>query len=147
MCVFSFPSPSPKNPMYSINLRIDFFGHRQKTFFSTCLAVSLKRRVSIVSFPNKNQRERLVSVCISLLLAVQSQQGQQHYEKATQRRTKWMAVIILQCSLSLSDRPHPLHLHLSTFPLISTLSICTLSSYVSSLPNCFFFSPNLLFPL
>ncbi len=58
-----------------------------------------------------------------------------------------MAVIILQCSLSLSDRPHPLHLHLSTFPPISPLSICTLSSYVSSLPNCFFFSPNLLFPL
>lgn len=37
-----------------------------------------------------------------------------------------MAVTSVQCSLSLSEHPHPLHLHLSTFPSISPLFICTL---------------------
>lgn len=50
--------------------------------------------------------------------------------KATEE-AKWMAIIILQCSLCLSDHPHPLHLNHSTFPPISPLSICTVSSSVS----------------
>lgn len=124
-----------------LTFSVDFMALDTK-LISAWPSVSLKRPVSVVSFSNKKPMGT-VSLGVYLLAAGCSEQTgtttlwKTHKKKSlsrAERRIKWMGVIILQCSLCLSDRPHPLHLHLSTIPPISLLSPSVLS-----LPICFFF--------
>lgn len=90
--------------LYFIDLLTWFYGHSQTNISSASRHCLWTQPVSIVSIPHVNQREQLASASVSWLHGADSvmKNGRKKHLRA-QRRTKWMAVIILQCSLSLSD--------------------------------------------
>lgn len=90
--------------LYFIDLLTWFYGHSQTNISSATRHCLWTQPVSIVSIPHVNQREQLASASVSWLHGADSvmKNGRKKHLRA-QRRTKWMAVIILQCSLSLSD--------------------------------------------